>query len=87
MILLANDKKGIGCILDWKTRKLKRVVTSSTAAEALAANDTLDELVYVQSVLIELLGDLARKIPLVLATDAKNLHRSVMNLTLVDNPS
>ena len=67
------------------SKKLKRVVPSSTAAEALAANDTLDSLVYVHSVLVEVLGEVAKEIPVVLTTDAKNLHKSVMSSSLVEN--
>ena len=86
VILVCNREKGLSCVLDWKTKKLKRVVSSSTAAEALAANDTLDMLVYVHSVLVELLGKVGKNIPLLLATDSKNLHKCVMNSSLVENP-
>ena len=86
VILLCNKKRGIACVLDWKTKKLKRVVPSSTAAEALAANDTLDMLVYLHSILTELFGEIGRDIPVELATDSKNLHDGVMNSTLVESP-
>ena len=86
VLLLTNQKNGISCVLDWKSKKLKRVVTSSTAAEALAANDTLDSMVYVQSVLTELFGEQVKGVPLILMTDSKNLHDNVMNSTLVENP-
>ena len=86
VITVYNKERGRACVLDWKTKKLKRVVSSSTAAEALAANDTLDMLVYLHSVLVELFGEVGRSIPLELATDSKNLHNSVMNTTLVENP-
>ena len=86
VILVSNVQQGTACVLDWKSKKLKRVVTSSTAAETLAANDTLDEMVYVKSVLIELFKNRAAAIPLELVTDSKNLHKSVMTSTLVENP-
>jgi hypothetical protein len=86
VVLLTNKKKGIKCVVDWRSRKLKRVVSSSTAAEALAANDTLDEVVYMKEVLKELLGRSATKIPIELFTDCRNLYRSVMSTSLVDNP-
>ena len=86
VILLCNKERGLACVLDWKTKKLKRVVSSSTAAEALAANDTLDMLVYLHSVLSELFGEVGKNIPLELATDSKNLHDDVLSSTLVENP-
>ena len=51
MIRVSNIERGLSCIIDSKSKKLKRVVQSSTAAEALASNDALDSLVYVKSVL------------------------------------
>ena len=56
VILLCNKIRGVSCVVNWRSRKLKRVVSSSTAAESLAINDCLDELFYVKFVLIELLG-------------------------------
>ena len=84
--MIVNKKIGKRCIVSWRSRKLRRVVSSSTAAEALASNDTLDELVYLKEVLKELLGDVARDVPIELFTDSRNLHRSVMSTSLVDNP-
>ena len=86
VIMIVNKKKGVRCIVSWRSRKLRRVVSSSTAAEALAANDTLDELVYLKEVLKEVLGEEASSIPIELFTDSRNLHRSVMSTSLVDNP-
>ena len=85
MILVSNTTLGLSCILDWRSKKL-RVVASSTAAEMLAANDTLDMMVYIRSVLGELFGDAGHEIPMVLSTDSKNLHKAVINTTLVENP-
>ena len=86
VIILTNKEKGLSCVLDWKAKKLKRVVSSSTAAEAIAVNDTLDMMVYVKAVLVELFGDAGKDIPLELATDSRNLHNSVMTSSLVENP-
>ena len=35
VILLRNVKKNVACVLDWRSKKLKRVVSSLPAAEAL----------------------------------------------------
>ena len=86
VVLVCNKKRGLACVLDWKSKKLQRVVASSTAAEALAANSALDMLVYVRSVLAELLGDCRKNIPLELYTDSANLHDAVMSSSLVENP-
>ena len=86
VILLCNEEKDISCVINWSSRKLKRIVSSSTAAEALAANEALDELVYVKSVLSELLGDMGKSISLYLKTDSKNLYKAAHNSTLAENP-
>ena len=67
-------------------RKSRGWFSSSTAAEALAANDTLDEMFYVKEVLKEVLGIDADDIPLELYTDSKNLYKSVMSTSLNENP-
>ena len=86
MIRVSNIERGLSCIIDSKSKKLKRVVQSSTAAEALASNDALDSLVYVKSVLQELMGNQFEHLPIVLSTDSKNLHKVVMGSSLVENP-
>ena len=85
VILLHNEERDISCVISWSSKKLKRVVSSSTAAEALASNEALDELVYIKTVLCELLGDKMKNVPLHLTTDSKNLYNAVHSSTLVEN--
>ena len=85
VVLLCNKDTKLSCVVSWKSKKLKRVVSSSTAAEALAVNDTLDEMVYIRSVLSEIFGG-AVEIPMELITDSRNLYQSVHSSTLVENP-
>ena len=84
--LLCNKNKNVACVLNWKSKKLRRVVSSSTAAEALSANEALDDMVYLKLVLMEMLGGEAEKIPMILVTDSKNLHKAVLSSTAVENP-
>ena len=86
VVMITNKAEGKSSVLNWRSNEIKRVVSSSTAAEALAANETLDEMVYIKFVLRELLGDGVDNIPLHLVTDSKNLHKAVLNSTLVENP-
>ena len=85
VILLWNKTKDSKCVVSWKSKKLKRVVSSSTAAEALAANEALDEMLYIRSVLSEVIGGKMKDIPIELVTDSRNLHQSVHSSTLVDD--
>ena len=86
VILITNKKTQMQCVVSWRCKKIKRVVSSSTAAEALAANDTLDEMFYIKEVLKEVIGIDAESIPLELYTDSKNLYKSVMSTSLNENP-
>ena len=86
VLLVTNKETGFSSILSWKSTKIRRVVGSSTAAEALASNETLDALVYIRSVLQELLSEQLRNIPIQLSTDSKNLFKSVSTSALVENP-
>ena len=85
VIMICNRLRGLSCVVNWRSRKLKRVVSSSTAAEALAINDCLDELFYVKCVLMELLGRQASDVPMHLFTDSKNLFDAVEKSTLIEN--
>ena len=84
--LLCNENKNTACVLNWKSKKLRRVVSSSTAAEALSANEALDDAVYLKSFLMEMFGEMASAIPIKLTTDSKNLHNAVISSTLAENP-
>lgn len=61
-------------------------MTSSTAAETLALNDLISEVVFVKSVLSEILGPDVMQIPINTYTDAKNVKRSVYSTSLVEDP-
>ena len=86
VVMIGNKTLGRRAIVSWKAKKIRRVVSSSTAAEVLALNDTLDEMVYVREVLVEILGDKAKRIPLEMYTDSRNLFKSVMSTSLLENP-
>ena len=49
--LLTNEEEKL-CVLNWKSKKLRRVFSSPTAAEVLSANEALDDMVYIKHVLI-----------------------------------
>ena len=86
VILVTNKETGHSSILSWKSAKIRRVVGSSTAAEALAFNETMNALVYIRFLLNELLQDKLKDIPMQLSTDSKNLYISVNTSTRVENP-
>ena len=87
MVLLKSiGASGSACVIEWKSRKLQRVVSSSTTAEALAANVAMNAMVYIKAVLVEVLGVQMNDVPLVLMADSRNWHRLVMSSSLVEDP-
>ena len=59
VVAISNKKMGLKCVISWRSWKFRRVVSSSTAAEAV--NDTLDELIYIKEVLTNKLW--GKKVP------------------------
>ena len=81
LILLADDE-GNCCPLAWKSNKVKRVVKSTVAAEALAYDETIGHSEYLQSILEEMTG---RKLQILAVTDSKNLLDSLSYTRQVDD--
>ena len=88
IVLIRNMKTEKACILSWRSKKLRRVVASSTAAETLSMTDTISEMIYVKAILKEMFkGDpRVSRIPMRVYTDSKNLWRSVHSTALVEDP-
>ena len=85
-VILRDSTTNHACVLNWKGRKLRRVVNSSTAAETLASNEAVSEVIFLKSLLSEIFGADAFKIPVNLYTDSNNLKKSVHTTSMVDDP-
>ena len=86
VVVIRDSKSNSACVLSWRGRKLRRIVTSSTAAETLALNDVVSEIVYLQAVLSEIFGDAIVKIPINVYTDSSNVKKAVHSTAMVDDP-
>ena len=76
VILVCNENIGVECILQWQSKKIRRVVSSSTAAEALAVNNTISQMIFLKQFLRELTGV---DLPLHVYTDSNNLYKPVLS--------
>ena len=85
VVLVANEKMGAGCVLNWRSKKLTRIVVSSLAGEALALVATIGEMVYTKAIFRQIYGDIIDSVPVVLYTDSRNLHEAIHSTTLVDD--
>ena len=86
IIQLCNRETDRCCVLSWRSKKIKRKVVSSLAAEALAMVASIGELVYMTAVLTQIYGNQVNDIPRVVVTDAKNLEEAVKSTSLVEDP-
>ena len=85
VVLVANEKKGVGCVLNWRSKKLTRIVVSSLAGEALALVATIGELVYTKAIFRQIYGEIVDSVPVILYTDSRNLHEAIYSTTLVED--
>ena len=84
-IMIKNMKSQKACLVSWRSKRLKRIVASSTAAEVLAVNDTVGEAVYIQAVLKEVFGHREQKVLIKVYTDAKNVYRAASTTAMVED--
>ena len=73
---------GDQCPLSWQSRKLKRVVKSTLAAETLALLDCAKAAVFLSSVMFELTK---HRVPIKCYVDSKSLVESLHSSRLVDD--
>ena len=77
MIFLVNKHGNIN-LAQWQSKRIKRVVRSSLAAETLAMSDGVDSAVYISVLLSELYLELSSfEIPIDIYTDNKSLHDAI----------
>ena len=86
VVIVRDTTSNAACVLSWRGRKLKRVVTSSTAAETLALNDVISEVLFTKSILGEIFGEKTGQIPVNLYTDSKNVQKAVNSTSMVEDP-
>ena len=76
VVILRNSKSNKASVLSWRSKKLKRVVSSSTAAETLAMVETISDMIYTKAILEEIIkSECEIKIPMYVYvyTDSRNL--------------
>ena len=62
--------------MTWQSKKIKRIVKSTLAAEALALDDAADSCFYLKTLLQEITGQ-NTGFPIILKTDSRNLYDAV----------
>ena len=81
-IIFLADNKGLCCPLAWKSNKIKRVVRSTLAAEALSLQEGVEEAVYTNHLIQEML---CADIPIMAYVDNKGVVEAVKSTKMVDD--
>ena len=78
-IILLKGLEQRCCPTAWISRKVKRHVLSTLAAEGLVMHDALDEAIYLGSIMTELYCNNyhVNEMPVVAYTDNKSLHENL----------
>ena len=69
--------------LSWSSNKIKHVVKSTTAAEALSLVNGLEKAVYLQVIICNMFNIHPREIPIEAIIDNKNLHSIIYSTKLI----
>lgn len=86
VIVVRDTQSNASCVLNWRGRKLRRIVNSSTAAEALSLVETISEAIFVKAMLKEMLGNECDQIPIEVFTDSKNVEKALSSTGMVEDP-
>ena len=81
ILLCGKDNRTI--VLSWSSNKLKRVVKSTTAAEALALVLGLEECIYLRALICTILQAHQSNLPIEGIIDNKNLHSVIYSTKLI----
>ena len=79
------DCHGKCCPLSWHANKIKRVVRSTNAAEALSLQEGLECGFYYRKMIEDMLGISTKTIPIIAYVDNKSVIEAVYSTKLVDD--
>lgn len=85
VIIWIMDRQGKCCPLFWQAKKIRRVVRSTLAAEALSLQEGLEASFYYRHMLEEILGVPSKSIEIYAFIDNKSVIESVHSTKLVED--
>ena len=85
-VIILVGENGKSCPLSWASKKIKRVVKSTLAAETLVASDSVDMSYYIGQILSEILFKESTRntVPIFCNVDNKSLYENVYSTKNVD---
>ena len=82
-VIFLADENGSRCPLMWKSRKVRRVVKSTLAAETLALLDAAESAFYIRKILEDI--GLERTVPIRCLVDNKSLVDALRSMKMVED--
>lgn len=84
-IIFLVDSNGLYCPLAWQSRRIRRVVHSTIAAECLSAVEVAETCTFLSNFIQELLNKVPQKIPIHILSDNKSLVDHLHSSTSIEN--
>ena len=75
------DSDGNAAPIHWQSKKIRRIVKSTLAAECLSMEDAVDAAYYIKNILMEVLLMDANKVQMECFIDSKSLHAALHSST------
>ncbi|CAC5365129.1 purA [Mytilus coruscus] len=84
-IVWIKDRIGIFCPISWQANKIKRVVRSTIAAEALSLQDGLEMALYFRKIIEDICGVRQQTIPITAFIDNKSVTEALKSTKLIED--
>ena len=84
-VIFLADEELRSAPLNWTTNKVKRVVSSTLAAEALSLQECLNTAEYIRYIIVEALKMTTAELPIIAYTDSNNVVKAIHSTSLVSD--
>jgi hypothetical protein len=84
-IIWIKDRKGNCCPICWQANKIKRVVCSTIAAEALSLQDGLESALYYRKIIEDICAVWQGTIPITAFIDNKSVTEALQSTKMVED--
>ena len=83
LLVFIADESGNMCPVSWRSNKVRRIVRSTLAAEALALQEGIEEAMYIRHMMCEMLDLQSHNLPIHAYIDSRSLLEALRSTKLV----
>ena len=84
-LIFLVDTHGNCNLLSWQSKRIKRIVRCTLAAEAIAMVEGVEPALYISTLMRELCPEIYKEIPIKIYTDNKSLHNALKSHKFVSD--